>query len=243
MGRKLSRHLGDEFAGATLGYWISDALMAIFFLPIGLELERELYVGESSNLKNALLPIAAAIGGMVAPALIDFSLNSGTPTQAGFGIPMATDIAFAVGALALLGKHVPVSLMVFLVAFAVIDDVGAIIIIATFYTAKISIWYLAGAIAVWAVLIVLNRFRIMTLTPYLPGGALMWFLMLKSGVHATHRRRHARLRHPVLRTRQRYKIAIVQTRAFPDMPVAFIILPIFALANTGIVIGADWMKN
>ena len=138
--------------GLSLEHWINDALMAIFFLLIGLELERELYSGELSNFKNALLPIFAAIGGIVAPALIHFSLNTGTPTQAGIGIPMATDIAFALGVLAILGNRIPASLKVFVVAFAVIDDLGAIIIIAAFYTAQLSIWYLVGALAVWALI-------------------------------------------------------------------------------------------
>lgn len=111
--------------GLSLEHWISEALMAIFFLFIGLELERELYIGELSNFKNALLPIVAAIGGMIAPVLIHFSLNDGTPTQTGFGIPMATDIAFALGVLAILGNRIPASLKVFVVAFAVIDDLGA----------------------------------------------------------------------------------------------------------------------
>jgi len=173
-------------AGLSLEHWINDALMAVFFLLIGLELERELYSGELSNLRNALLPTFAAFGGIAAPALIHFSFNAGTPTQAGIGIPMATDIAFALGALALLGNRVPPSLKVFVVAFAVIDDLSAIVIIAVFYTAQLSVGYLVAALAVWAFLAGLNRvFRVMSLTPYLLGGALMWVLMLKSGVHAT----------------------------------------------------------
>ena len=195
--------------GLSLEHWINDALMAIFFLLIGLELERELYSGELSNFKNALLPIFAAIGGMVTPALIHFSLNAGTPTQAGIGIPMATDIAFALGVLAILGNRIPASLKVFVVAFAVIDDLGAIVIIAAFYTAQLSVWYLIGALAVWTLLFALNRlFRVMSLVPYLLGGALMWFLMLKSGVHATIAGVDARLCNPVLRQIRRRKVAL-----------------------------------
>ena len=156
----------SNVGGLSLEHWINDALMAIFFLLIGLELERELYIGELSNFKNALLPIVAAIGGMVAPALIHLSLNAGTPTQTGIGIPMATDIAFALGVLAVLGNRVPASLKVFVVAFAVIDDLGAIVVIAAFYTAQLSVWYLVGASVVWALLIALNRlFRVMSLIP------------------------------------------------------------------------------
>ena len=175
-----------QLGGLSIEHWINDALMAIFFLLIGLELERELYVGELSDFKNALLPIFAAAGGMAAPALIHFAFNARTPTQDGIGIPMATDIAFALGVLAILGNRIPASLKVFVVAFAVIDDLGAIVVIALFYTAKLSVWHFAGAMAVLALLIVLNRvFRVMSLVPYLLGGALMWFLMLKSGIHAT----------------------------------------------------------
>jgi Na+:H+ antiporter, NhaA family len=230
--------------GHSVGYWINDALMAIFFLLIGLELERELYVGELSNLRNALLPIFAALGGMLAPALIHFSLNSGTPSQAGFGVPMATDIAFAVGVLAILGKRIPVSLKVFVVAFAVIDDLGAIIIIATFYTAKLSFGYLAGALGVWALLIVLNRaFGIMVLTPYLLGGAVLWFLVLKSGVHATIAGVMLAFAIPFSARDKDSKSPSHRLEHFLHKPVAFIILPVFALANTGVVIGDDWLQG
>ncbi len=232
-------HLG----GLSIEHWTNDALMAIFFLLIGLELERELYVGELSNFNNALLPIYAAIGGMAAPALIHFSLNAGTPSQAGIGIPMATDIAFALGVLAILGNRIPASLKVFVVAFAVIDDLGAIVIIAAFYTAQLSVWYLAGALAVWALLIALNRFRVMSLVPYLLGGALMWFLMLKSGVHATIAGVMLAFAIPFSAKDDDEESPSHKLEHFLHKPVAFIILPIFALANTGIFVGADWMQN
>jgi NhaA family Na+:H+ antiporter len=230
--------------GLSLEHWINDALMAIFFLLIGLELERELYNGELSNFKNALLPIFAAIGGMVAPALIHFSLNAGTPTQAGVGIPMATDIAFALGVLAILGNRIPASLKVFVVAFAVIDDLGAIVIIAVFYTAQLSVWYLVGALAVWTLLFVLNRlFRVTSLVPYLLGGALMWFLTLQSGVHATIAGVALAFAIPFSAKDNDEESPSYELELFLHKPVAFIILPVFALANTGIFVGADWIHN
>ena len=230
--------------GLSLAHWINDGLMAIFFLLIGLELERELYNGELAHFKNALLPIVAAIGGMVVPALIHFSVNTGTSAQAGFGIPMATDIAFALGVLAILGHRIPASLKVFVVAFAVIDDLGAIVIIAVFYTGEPSVWYLVGAVGVWTLLYALNRlFRVMSLVPYLLGGALMWFLMLKSGVHATIAGVALAFAIPFSPKDNDLESPSHKLELFLHKPVAFIILPIFALANTGIVVGTDWMHN
>lgn len=233
----------SEFAGMSLEHWINDGLMAVFFLLIGLELERELYVGELSNLKNALLPIFAAVGGMALPALIHFWFNAGAPTQAGFGIPMATDIAFALGVLALLGSRVPSSLKVFVVAFAVIDDLGAIVMIAVFYTAKFSAGYLFASLAVWAGLIVLNRLRVMSLIPYLLGGALMWALMLKSGVHATLAGVMLAFAIPFAARRTEESSPSHKLENFLHKPVAFVILPLFALANTGILVGQDWAAS
>jgi len=230
--------------GLSFEHWINDALMAVFFLLIGLELERELYSGELSNFKNALLPIFAALGGICLPALIHFLLNSGTLTQAGIGIPIATDIAFALGVLALLGSRVPAFLKVFLTALAVMDDLGAIIIIAVFYTTQLSIAYLISAIAIFCLLVVLNRFfRVMSLIPYLLGGALMWFLMLKSGVHATIAGVLLAFAIPFSAKDDDEESPSYRLEHFLQKPVAFIILPIFALANTGIVIGPDWAQN
>jgi NhaA family Na+:H+ antiporter len=224
--------------GLSIEHWINDALMAIFFLLIGLELERELYVGELSDFRNALLPIFAAAGGIALPALIHLALNYGTPAQAGIGIPMATDIAFALGVLALLGRRVPASLKVFLTALAVMDDLGAIIVIAIFYTAKLSVAYLAGALVVFGLLIALNRLRVMRLTPYLLGGALMWFLMLKSGVHATIAGVLLAFAIPFTGKAEDEESPSHRLEHVLHKPVAFIILPVFALANTGIVLGA-----
>ena len=230
--------------GMSVEHWVNDALMAVFFLFVGLELERELYVGELSNFRNALLPIIAAIGGICAPALIHFALNNGTPTQTGIGIPMATDIAFALGVLALLGSRIPASLKIFLTALAVMDDLGAIIVIAVFYTAQFSLAYLLGALAVFGGLVALNRkFRVMALTPYLLGGALMWYLMYKSGVHATIAGVLLAFAIPFSAKAEDEDSPSHRLEHFLHKPVAFIILPIFALANTGIVINSGWQSD
>ena len=234
------KHVG----GLSLEHWINDGLMAIFFLLIGLELERELYNGELSNVKNALLPIVAATGGMLVPALIHFSMNAGTPTQDGVGIPMATDIAFALGVLAILGSRIPASLKVFVVAFAIMDDLGAIVVIAAFYTTHLSVWYLAGAVGVWILLFALNRFlRVMSLLPYLFGGALMWLLMLQSGVHATIAGVALAFAIPFSAKEDDEQSPSHKLELFLHKPVAFFILPIFALANTGILVEADWVQD
>ena len=231
-------------AGMSIEHWVNDGLMAIFFLFIGLELERELYNGELSDFKNALLPIIAAIGGIACPALIHFVFNAGTETQAGVGIPMATDIAFALGVLALLGNRIPLSLKVFLTALAVMDDLGAIIVIALLYTAKVSLVYLIAAAITFAVLIVFNRgLRVMALTPYLIGGALMWFFMLKSGVHATIAGVLLAFAIPFSAKTDDEESPSHRLEHMLHKPVAFIILPIFALANTGVVIGSNWAQE
>ena len=227
--------------GLSVEHWINDALMAVFFLFVGLELERELYSGELSDFKSALLPIFAAIGGIAVPALIHFSLNTGLPTQPGSGIPMATDIAFALGVLALLGTRVPVSLKIFLTALAVMDDLGAIIVIAVFYTAQFSLAYLLGALAVFCGMLVMNRvFRIMALTPYLLLGALMWYLMLRSGVHATIAGVLLAFAIPFSHKAEDQASPSHRLEHFLHKPVAFLILPVFALANTGIIISTGW---
>ncbi len=231
-------------AGLSIELWINDLLMAIFFLLIGLELERELYSGELADLRKALLPICAALGGVALPALIHFGFNVGTSTQAGLGIPMATDIAFALAVLALLGSRVPVALKVFVVAYAVIDDLCAIVVIAIFYTAKVHLIYLLGALAIWVVLLVMNRkFRVMTLMPYIFGGVIMWVLMLKSGVHATIAGVLLAFAIPFTHKEDDADSPSYKLEHFLHKPVAFIILPLFALANTAMIIGPDWMTS
>ncbi len=231
-------------AGLSVELWINDALMAIFFLLIGLELQREIQSGELSTIRSALLPMVAAVGGIAVPALIHFALNGGTASQAGMGIPMATDIAFALAVLMLLGSAVPTSLKVFLTALAVMDDLGAIIVIAVFYTSALAPWYLLGALLVFAALFVMNRvLRVRALSPYLVGGAVMWFFMLKSGVHATIAGVLLAFAIPYSTKDEDQESPSHRLEHFLHTPVAFIILPIFALANTGIVIGAGWMQE
>ena len=223
-----------EFSGKPLEYWINDGLMTIFFLLIGLELEREIYQGELSNIKDALLPIFAAIGGMAIPAGIYLVFNFGTATQSGAGIPMATDIAFAIGILSLLGNRVPLSLKIFLTALAVIDDLGAILIIAIFYTKTILWSNLAIALGIFVFLYVLGKyFKVKNLLPYLIGGVFMWYFMLHSGVHATITGVLLAFAIPFGSGGNKSTSYILQH--ILHKPVAFLILPIFALANTAIV--------
>lgn len=226
-----------QFQGHSFEHWINDGLMTIFFLLIGLELEREIYIGELSKLKNALLPIFAAIGGMLVPAGIFLLFNYGTATQAGAGIPMATDIAFALGILSLLGNRVPTSLKVFLTALAVIDDLGAIIIIAIFYTKTLLWTNLFIALGIFALLLVFNRLKIRNLIPYLIGGVAMWYFMLQSGVHATITGVLLAFAIPFGNGDEKSTSYILQH--FLHKPVAFIILPVFALANTAIALSGD----
>lgn len=232
-----------SIAGLSLEHWINDGLMAIFFLMVGLELEREFYSGELSSLRKALLPVMAAIGGMLAPALIHFSFNNGSATQAGIGIPMATDIAFAIGVLAMLGSRIPPSLKVFVVAFAAIDDLGAAALIAVFYTAQLSVPYLLGTMGVWLLLVGLNRLRIMALAPYLIGGVIMWMLMLKSGVHATIAGIALAFAVPFSAKQDDAASPSHKLEHWLHWPVAYLILPIFALANTGVIVSEGWQHS
>ena len=228
----------------SLQHWINDGLMAVFFLLIGLELEREIHSGELSSLRKALLPMVAALGGMVVPAAIHFALNAGTPTQAGFGIPMATDIALALGVLAILGPRVPTSLRMFVAAFAVVDDLGAIIVIATFYTAQLSLGYLLAAAAVWLALFSAGKWlRWNHLAPYLVGGVLLWWLLLMSGVHATLAGVALAFAIPYSSRADDEESPSHRLEHALYKPVALFVLPLFALANTGVVLGSDWLSQ
>jgi NhaA family Na+:H+ antiporter len=229
-----------EVGHHSITHWINDGLMAIFFLLIGLELEREIYLGELSSFKNAALPIFGAFGGMIVPAGLFLLLNFGTATQGGAGIPMATDIAFAIGILSLLGSRVPASLKVFLTALAVMDDLGAIIVIAGFYTSTIVFLNLAIAFGIMGVLFILNRMKVYNLIPYLIGGGVMWYFMLNSGVHATITGVLLAFVIPFGSGGKKSPSYILQHLL--HKPVAFFILPLFAVANTCIAIDSNWSE-
>lgn len=230
-------HLG----GLTLQHWINDGLMTVFFLMIGLELEREIYAGELSGIRNATLPVISALGGMLIPAGLYLAINYNTPSQAGAGIPMATDIAFAIGILSLLGSRVPAALKVFLTALAVIDDLGAILVIAFFYTAALAWSSLLAALGIFGLLVLFNRLKIRSLIPYLAGGALMWYYMLHSGIHASVTGVMLAFAIPFRDGGERSPSYRLQKML--HWPVAMVILPLFALANTGIVLAGGWLES
>ncbi len=231
----LSSYIGP----LSLSHWINDALMALFFLLVGLEIKREMLDGQLSTWSRRILPGVAALGGAVVPALIFVAFNAGNPeTLRGWAIPAATDIAFALGVLSLLGNRVPTSLKVFLAALAIIDDLGAVIIIALFYSGALNSMALAGAAAILAVLVVMNRMGVMRLWPYLLLGIALWYLVLISGVHAT-----------VAGVLLALTIPLRPSPAHPDniansplhklehalhKPVTFLVIPIFGFANAGV---------
>jgi len=238
-------YLDLSFLNVELNYsiehWINDGLMAIFFLLVGLEIERELYVGELSSFKNAILPIIAAIGGMAIPALVYSFFNAGTDTASGFGIPMATDIAFALGILSLAGNRVPITLKIFLTALDIIDDLGAITVIAIFYTKGFSLIFFLIAIGIFALLFLLGKKGVYHLAIYIVGGILMWYFMLKSGVHASIAGVLLAFAIPFHKEDSRNPAYHLQHSL--HYPVAFIVLPLFALANTAIDIPQDILSN
>lgn len=275
---KVDFDVGSWELSHSIHHWINDGLMAIFFFIIGLEIKREILVGELSNIKVAILPILAAIGGMLIPALIYVSINSGTAGAGGWGIPMATDIAFAISALVLLGKRVPPALVTFLVALAIVDDLGAVIVIALFYTEQIHMLPLALAGGAFLIMVAFNRFGIHMILPYFIVGLFMWFFMLESGVHATIAGVIAAFSIPSKPKRapgsfrQDAKVLLDEYDSYPidekdgmserqkaillklqnnindigtpaarlehdlHLPVALIVIPLFALANAGIAI-------
>mgnify|MGYP006090090611 FL=1 len=221
----------------SVHHWINDLLMAIFFFFVTLEIKREFIQGELSNLKKALLPIIGAVGGMVIPALAYIAVNFGnTETLNGWAIPSATDIAFSLGILSLLGSRVPVSLKIFLTALAIIDDLGAILIIAFFYSGDLSISYLSLILISYIFLLVLNKFGIKFSSPYLIVGAFMWFFTYKSGIHATIAGVLLASTIPHRLKNKDFSLLIKLEHAISPY-VAFMIMPIFAFANAGVSLG------
>ena len=225
------------FAGLTVELWINDGLMAVFFLLVGLEIEREIYIGELSTFRLAILPIVAALGGMLVPAGIHLLLNNGTPTASGAGIPMATDIAFALGILSLAGKAVPPAIKVFLTALAIIDDLGAILVIALFYTEQLSILYLSIALLTFALLFFLGKKGITRGWVYGIGGLVLWYCMFRSGVHATISGVLLAFAIPFGKGGNQSLSARLQHFLHPI--VAYFIVPVCALANTGIILSGE----
>ncbi|HEX8313882.1 MAG TPA: Na+/H+ antiporter NhaA [Flavisolibacter sp.] len=234
-----------SFGGLRLDYtveqWINDGLMTIFFLLVGLEIERELYTGELSSFSNAVLPVIAAAGGMIVPALIHYAFNAGTPTQSGFGVPMATDIAFALGMLALAGNRVPYSLKIFLTALAIIDDIGAILVIAVFYNTGIAWLYLGISAGILAALYVLSRLGVNRLIFYLLPGLVLWYCMMQSGVHPTIA--GVLLAFVIPFSGDNESTASYRLQHALHKPVAYFIVPLFALANTGIILKEGWISE
>ena len=223
--------LGERFEfGLTLHHWVNDGLMALFFLLVGLELKREILVGELASLKDAALPVAAAIGGMAVPALIFAAINAGTPFARGWGIPMATDIAFAVGILVLLAWRIPRNLIVFLTALAIADDLGAVLVIAIFYTAQLDLAALGAAAALCGVLAVFNLGGIRHPLPYAIAGIALWSAVHTSGVHATIAGILLAMAVPA-----RGDPSPLESWEHKLTPwVTFVVVPIFALTNAGI---------
>lgn len=232
----LATEIGKNFSTIELRYpillWINDGLMAIFFLLVGLEIKRELVEGELSSIKHATLPIIAALGGVIFPALIYHSFNNGLDTDAGWAIPMATDIAFAIAIITMLGKNVPVALKVFLAALAIVDDLMAIIVIAVFYSSSLHFTYLGYAAGLVALLLIFNRMGIKHLAFYIIPGLFIWYFIHHSGIHATIAGVITAFTIPT--TKGAEESPLERLERFLGRPVNFIIMPIFALANTNI---------
>lgn len=226
-------HIGITFLRLPETYllFVNDVLMTLFFFLVGMEIKRELTIGELASIKKSLLPAIAALGGMVCPALIFAVVNHNTPYQKGWGIPMATDIAFSLGVLSLLGNKVPVQLKIFLTALAIIDDLGAVITIAIFYSSKISLLYLCLAAVLTGFVILINKLKVNTLFYYFLPGILLWYCMFNSGIHAT-----------VAGVIMGFCMPLSQLLKLEHKlykPVNFLIMPLFAFANTAILLPSN----
>ncbi|WP_084446726.1 Na+/H+ antiporter NhaA [Hymenobacter roseosalivarius] len=228
-------HIGIAPLEKTMSHWINDGLMVIFFFLVGLEIKREVLYGELTNLRAALLPVVAAVGGVTAPAVIYLLCTTGTGLTHGWAVPTATDIAFSLGILSLLGDRVPFSLRIFLTALAIIDDLLAVVIIAIFYTADLNVTYLLASVGLLVVLVALNRLKIGWLPLYFLLGLALWYCVLKSGVHATIAGVLLALTIPT--------DAIERIEHALQKPVSYLILPLFALANTAIILSVDTLRE
>lgn len=233
--------IGDKNFTRDLHFWINDGLMAIFFLLVGLEIKRELLEGELSDIKKSSLPILSALGGMLVPAIIYLAFNFNTLGKNGWAIPMATDIAFAVAIISLLGKRVPLSLKIFLTALAIVDDLGAIVVIAIFYTQSLSFAYLFYAFIILIILYLFNISRVKSLTLYVPFGILLWYFTYKSGIHATI---SGVLFAFMIPTNKGTHISpLEKLEHILNKPVAYFIMPLFALSNTDIILNTALFQS
>ena len=236
-GRTLTIGSGDLAITETLVHWVNDALMTIFFFVVGLEIKRELVTGELRETSRAALPAIAAIGGMVVPAIVYVLLNLGGTGLDGWAIPMATDIAFAVGVLAILGARVPSSLKVFLLTLAIVDDIGAIIVIALFYSSGVEPLWLLGGVAVVVLVLVMSRLGIDRPLAYVIPGALLWLCLYEAGIEPTLAGVVLGLLTPALPRRGRPVLERLESALHPVS--SFVIVPLFALANAGVVLTGD----
>ena len=210
--------------------WINDVLMSIFFVLVGMEIRREITIGELASIPKSMMPVLAALGGMVCPAIIFSIFNGHTPYAHGWGIPMATDIAFSLGVLSLLGKRVPIQLKIFLAALAIIDDLGAVVTIAIFYTSQLKLYYLLGAAGVLGFIVFLNKMKVKHVRYYVIPGVLLWYCVFNSGIHATIAAVIMSFIIPL------EKLSGLETKL--SFPVNYFIMPLFALANTAIILPA-----
>lgn len=235
--------IGKWTVSKDILYWINEGLMAIFFLVVGLELKRELFKGELRNIKTASLPFAAAIGGMVVPALIYIGLNHGTSSANGWAIPMATDIAFAIGVLALLGRRIPSSIRLFLLTLAIVDDIGAVIVIAFFYSTGIDLTMLLLTVLLTVLVVILQRIKLLTMPVFVVIAISIWIAVNSSGVHPSIAGVIIGLLAPLTVASSRKHSLAERLERFIIPISTLIVVPLFAFANTGIILSLDSFQN